>query len=265
MSERNAECASFLKSRRRRLTPEAVGLPHGVRRRIPTLRREDVAWLADVGITWYTWLEQGRPIKIASETLDRVARALRLDISETEYLRKLVHGKDPARQHWRTPVSDAVRALVERFEDGYAFVTGPRWDILACNARFGELAGFRGDAAGLRRNVLWSMFEDPRAKRTYPNWTVLARCMVATFRVDYADYVGDEGFTGLIETLSAKSADFRAMWDEVGVLSPMRWNVGAIREPSTGRVAEYETVNLRIPGSPAQMLVFYVPHARPAT
>ncbi|HYL27166.1 MAG TPA: helix-turn-helix domain-containing protein, partial [Candidatus Nitrosotalea sp.] len=76
MSVRNAELASFLQSRRRRLTPNEIGLTQNSHRRIPYLRREEVAWAADVGITWYTWLEQGRPIKIACETLNRIAAAL---------------------------------------------------------------------------------------------------------------------------------------------------------------------------------------------
>ena len=265
MSERNTQRASFLKSRRQRLTPEQVGLPRTARRRVTTLRREDVAWLADVGITWYTWLEQGRPIKIAAETLDRIAAALRLDMSETEYLRKLVHPQEHSRPHWATPVVEGVRRLVESYTAGYAFVIGPRWDLMAWNAAGAVLMGLdrtvEGVDASLSRNALWYMFAGPQARATFPQWDALARRMVATLRCQYADYVGDSGFASLIDALLAHSAEFAAMWADVDVLSPTRWTVGEIRDPRTGLAATFETVSLCIPESPGQTLRFVVPAA----
>jgi hypothetical protein len=259
MSERNTERAAFLRSRRQRLTPEEVGLPRSGRRRIPTLRREDVAWLADVGITWYTWLEQGRPIKIAADTLDRIASALRLDDSESEYLRKLVQPNDRGRPHWDSPVTEQVRALVESYESGYAYVIGPRWDVLACNDSFGELMDIGGVPGGLERNGLWLMFTRQRMHRIFPEWNLLARRMVATFRVEYADYVGDGGFGELIDALSARSPEFVAMWADVDVLSPTRWTLGEVRDPDSGAVVALDTVSLSIPDSPGQTLMFNVP------
>jgi hypothetical protein len=263
VSDRNLERAAFLKSRRRRLTPEQVGLPSSSRRRIGSLRREDVAWLADVGITWYTWLEQGRPIKIAADTLARVATALRLDASESEYLRKLVRVGPKERPHWDEPVSDRVRLLVASCVVGYAFVMGPRWDILSWNQPFAELNGFSGDTdgdpPGFARNGLWLMFTDTSARRLFPNWEKIARRMVATFRVEYADYFGDVGFKELIDALEGRSTEFAAMWHDIDILSPMRWSVGAMRDPRTGHTQSFETVSLCIPENPGQTLVFYIP------
>ncbi|MEA2689519.1 MAG: hypothetical protein QOD51_2126 [Candidatus Eremiobacteraeota bacterium] len=263
MSDRNLQRASFLKSRRRRLTPEECGLPRSQRRRVSTLRREDVAWLADVGITWYTWLEQGRPIKIAADTLARIAAALRLDASETEYLQKLVASNSKETPHWDAPVAAHVRLLVENYTDGYAFVVGPRWDILAWNDGIGKLYDLRDDGRNLgetlNRNGLWLMFTRPDARSVFPDWEASARRMAATFRVKYADYLGDAGFGELIDALVAISPDFSAMWADVDVLSPKRWSVGDICEPGSHQTRSYETATFAIPDSAGQTLVFYVP------
>jgi hypothetical protein len=257
MSDRNIELASFLRSRRQRLTPQQLGLPQSSRRRLSCLRREEVAWVADVGITWYTWLEQGRPIKIAADTLDRIAAALRLDLSETEYLRKLVHprGKEPC--PWEAPVEQRVRKLVEGYTSGLALVVGPRSDMLAWNNWFGELFDLDERATGLERNGLWTMFTQERQRWLYPDWGTMARQAVGMFRVAYADYVGDPGFEELIEQLSARSPEFVEAWSDVDVLSPMQWNLGDIRDPESGTTFTFETVNLPIPESPGQTLIFH--------
>jgi hypothetical protein len=263
MSERTRkdELASFLKSRRYRLTPEEVGLPRSGRRRIATLRREDVAWLADVGITWYTWLEQGRPIKIAHETLRRIAAALRMNPSEAEYLEKLVHPRVDGDAAWRIPVSCSVRSLVESYTDGYASVTNARRDILACNAPFARLWSVSADGSQGRpqRNLLWMMFTAPCARALFAEWNAVARRMLATFRFDYGDYVGDAAFESLIAALFERSSDFAAMWNDVDVLSPAGLSVGDITDPELRRRVALETVTLAAPDAPGQTLTFYVP------
>lgn len=263
MSARDLERASFLRSRRQRLTPQEVGLPHTSRRRTPTLRREDVAWLAGVGITWYTWLEQGRPIKIATGTLDRVASALRLDPSESEYLRKLVSANGKERPRWKPVVSDRVRMLVEQFSTGCAFAVSPRWDILASNHWFSTLFPIDGHGRNysptLDRNALWNMFTRWRETGVFADWEAVARRMVATFRLASAEYPGDAEFAELFDALSVASRDFVEMWENVDVLLPMLWSVGEIREPGTGATLEVETINLSSSDSPGQMVVFYLP------
>lgn len=259
MSARNLELASFLKSRRRRLTPEDVGLPHGVRRRIATLRREDVAWLADVGITWYTWLEQGRPIRMAAGTLDRIGGALRLDAAENEYLQKLVqsgHTPPPARD---AMVADRITALVKSYTAGYAFVTDGRWDVLVWNERFGELLGLSDDAPMLERNGLWIMFTHELVRTLFADWHDTVRRMVAVLRVEYAGDEHDAQYVELIAALSARSPEFRTMWANVEVFSPMKWSVGELWDAASRSFQTYQTVRLSIPDSPGQTLVFYVP------
>ena len=259
MSDRNLEIAAFLKSRRRRLTPASVGLPLGLRRRIDTLRREDVAWLADVGITWYTWLEQGRPIKMAAGTLARVSSALRLDPAESEYLGKLVQSLGKAPRTWERVVSDRVRALVNSYSEGYAFVMDPCWDVLVWNDRFASLFGLNGETGGLEQNGLWIMFMNAGVRTLFPDWEAVARRMVAIFRVEHAEFGAHPRFGAVVEKLSARSSEFATMWSHVEVFSPMAWSVGALRDPGSGTVTMFQTIRLPIPDSPGQTLVFYVP------
>src|SRR4030088_3114405 len=188
MSDRNLQRASFLKSRRQRLTPEEGGLPRSPRRGVASLRREDVALLADVGITWYTWLEQGRPIKMAAGTLARVSSALRLDPAESEYLGKLVQSLGKAPRTWDRAVSERVRTLVDSYSEGYAFVTDPCWDVLVWNKRFASLFGLNGETAGLEHNGLWIMFMNSRVRTLFPDWEAIARRMVAILRVEHAEF-----------------------------------------------------------------------------
>lgn len=265
MSERNIARASFLKSRRRRLTPEQVGLPKRSHGRVDTLRREDVAWLADVGITWYTWLEQGRPIKVAQQTLGRIGAALHLDSSELEYLSKLVHGPRDESSPWDAPLDPSVRMLVETYGNGYAIVVGPRWDILAANPALSELLGFGETSAdgtpSLEDNGLWQIFTKKRVQQLFPDWEAVARGMVATFRLEQADYAGEPAFTSLIDHLTAGTSAFAAMWGEFEVLLPSRWHIGRIWDGSTNRFVEHETISLCVPGAPGQTVRFYVPTA----
>ncbi len=229
------------------------------------MRREEVAWLADVGITWYTWLEQGRPIKIADDTLGRIATALRLDVSETEYLQKLVRGTRNRRNPWNAPVSDQTRGLIEVYSAGPAFVVGPRWDVLACNDYFTKFFVFNESERGLERNALWSMFTSARTHLVFPKWHALARQMVAVFRVEYADFVGDDGFEELIASLSAVSPEFVAIWSDVDVLSPTLWNVRELRDMHTKAIHWFETVNFHVPKAAGQTAIFLYPAAEGGT
>lgn len=262
MNERKDELASFLRSRRRRLTPEDVGIARSGRRRIATLRREDVAWLADVGITWYTWLEQGRPIKVARETLKRIAQALRMDSSETEYLEKLVLRHEEPTGAWQVPVGGAIRSFVESQARGYACVLGPRRDILAANERFARLFGVEGScspAGSLERNALWIMFTGERARLIFPEWPAVARRLLATFRYIYGDYVGEPGFELLIAALGDRSSEFVSMWSDLDVLSPMSWSIDSVLDPLLDEIVALETVTLPVPGASGQTIVCSFP------
>src|SRR5215472_154383 len=131
---RRTELAKFLRTRRERLSPEAFGLPSGTRRRTPGLRREELALLAGVGTTWYTWLEQGRAITVSKQVLESLARIVRLGAAERAHLFVLARDDLPADPFPLTQTIDpALQLIVDTMGVYPALVLNPRWDILAWN------------------------------------------------------------------------------------------------------------------------------------
>lgn len=259
--DRYEEIASFLRSRRERLAPADVGLPVGGRRRVKGLRREEVALLADVGVTWYTWLEQGRPIAISDETLERIATALRLNSSELEYLRKLVRPGADQPHSWEMQVDDGVCHIVEQFKAGFAYVRNSRFDYLAWNKKFGRFQKLDQSATGLERNMLWKLFADKEARALFPHWEDYARRLVAAFRAEYAEHVGDRDFEELIDSLRSASPEFWRLWTSLDVLSPAQWVVVGpfdMRDPDTGKVQplKFDALHLTMPEHLGQVVVF---------
>src|SRR6478735_1345732 len=136
---RRHELANFLRSRRERITPEQVGLVRGRRRRTPGLRREEVAQLSAVGVTWYTWLEQARDIQVSPQVLDALARALLLDRSERSHLFSLAAAIDPAPGTECPSITPALREMLWQLDPIPACVQNSRYDILAYNRTYGRL------------------------------------------------------------------------------------------------------------------------------
>ena len=211
---RREELADFLRTKRSSLQPEDVGLPDGSRRRTPGLRREEVALLAGVGTTWYTWLEQGRDVRASLDVLEALARALRLTPVERSHLILLGRGehakpcKAPAEE-----VSPTVRRLVENMGPGPTYLLGRRWDYLAWNRSFEVVFGWEPGAEPLSRNHVWLWFMDPSWRTLYSgDWAASARLVVAKFRADSAKNIGNPAFEELISTLNASSSEFRKLW-----------------------------------------------------
>lgn len=179
-----AELADFLRRRRECLSPLDVGLPAGKRRRTPGLRREEVAALAGVGITWYTWLEQGRSIKVSTAFLDNVSRVLKLDEIERRHLFLLAHQRPPAMagQAW-CEVSPLVRRLLDDLTLRPAYVLNLRWDVIGWNEAAQNLFGFEQRDAS-ERNMLWMLFADNRLNSKIIEWLIQAPQVLASFRRD---------------------------------------------------------------------------------
>ena len=211
---RREELADFLRTKRSSLQPEDVGLPDGSRRRTPGLRREEVALLAGVGNTWYTWLEQGRDVRASLDVLEALARALRLTPAERSHLILLGRGehakpcKAPAEE-----VSPNLRRLVENMGPGPAYLLGRRWDYLAWNRPFEAVFSWAPGPDPLSRNHVWLWFMDP-ARRTLcsGDWAGSARLVVAKFRADSARNIGDPAFEELVYALNSSSPEFRKLW-----------------------------------------------------
>lgn len=248
----------FLRSRRQRLTPQAVGLPSGFRRRTPGLRREEVALLADIGTTWYTWLEQGRDVRPSAEVLGALAEALRLDAAERRHLFTLADQPSPeAPANGPEQVPGALLRMLDGMADQPAYVLGRRWDVVAWNAAavavFGDFGRLEGDA----RNLMHLMFVNDAHRRLLVDWDDLAPHSLAMFRADSAAYAGDPDFERLIARLTAESPEFRAWWPRHDVMRQPS-TVKRIRHPSAGQL-EFEYMSLDVSDCPGMRFVVCTP------
>ncbi|KOU40710.1 XRE family transcriptional regulator [Streptomyces sp. WM4235] len=216
-----SQLGDFLQARRSQLRPEDVGVPtYGERRRVPGLRREELALLAGVSASYYTRLEQGQSLSASPEVLDAIAGALRLDDSERRYLQDLVRA-DRHRTQRRRPaperVTEATAQLLEVLADVPAIVLGLRSDVLAWNrlghALFaGHLDRGAPDLPGQRPNMARLVFLDCHTRDLYADWPSKARAVVGNLRVVAAQHPQDTALHALLGELSAKSAEFSSMW-----------------------------------------------------
>ncbi|MEU3523900.1 helix-turn-helix transcriptional regulator [Streptomyces sp. NPDC038707] len=252
-----AEVGDFLRSRRARIRPEEVGLPAHGRRRVPGLRREEVAQLAGVSVDYYIRLEQGRGTSVSDAVLDAVARVLRLDETEHTYLRTVARpGRRRAGTAGPSRVRPGIQALLDGMERSPAFVLDQRMDVLAWNALGDAVNGFsRMAPAG--RNMPRHLFLDPGARELYPEWAAVAAQAVAHLRLSAGRYADDARLCALVGELSLKSDDFRRLWADHEVRE-CAYGVKRIQHPVAGLLTlPYET--LTVPSQPDQTLVVYTP------
>ncbi|MEU6590576.1 helix-turn-helix transcriptional regulator [Streptomyces sp. NPDC046881] len=252
-----AEVGDFLRSRRARIRPEEVGLPAHGRRRVPGLRREEVAQLAGVSVDYYIRLEQGRGASVSDAVLDSVARVLRLDETEQAYLRTVARPRRQRRQPAGTSrVRPGVQLLLDAMEHSPAFVLGRRMDVLAWNALGDAVYGFSRLAPG-ERNVARQVFLDPAGRELYPEWSAVAAQTVAHLRVSAGRYAADPELCALVGELSVRSEDFRRLWADHEVRE-CAYGVKKVRHPVAGLLTlPYETMTT--PTDPEQTIVAYTP------
>ena len=261
---RRREAGDFLRSRRERLSPADVGLADGVRRRTPGLRREEVAMLAGVGTTWYTFLEQGRDVHPSNEVLAALAGALRLDVVERRHLFALHDRSAPElRLTGGEQIGEPLRRMLDSLVGQPAFVLGWRWDILAWNeasdAVFGPYERLEGD----ERNALHLTFADPDHRRLLVDWEAVARASLAMFRADCARYAGDPDFEHLVARLTRLSPEFAEWWPRRELARPLTGQK-RIDHPTVGRmVFEYSSYGVGDP--PDKKLIVFTPLADEGT
>jgi MmyB-like transcription regulator ligand binding domain/Helix-turn-helix domain len=217
---RRRELADFLRSRRERITPEQVGLVRGPRRRTPGLRREEVAQLAAVGVTWYTWLEQARDIQVSPQVLDAVARALQMDANERAHLFVLAGAHDPVPSLECPSVPPRVRLILRQLEPYPACVTNSRFDIVAHNRTYGRLVCDLDSMPVEDRNTMWLAFTHPDYREALPDRDEVVRAMAARFRASMAEHLGDPTWKSLLRRLQQESAEFREVWARHEVVQP---------------------------------------------
>lgn len=256
LARSRSELSDFLKSRRARLSPDAVGLPAGGRRRAPGLRREEVASLAGVGLTWYTWFEQGRDIRVSPDFLANVSRALRLDGAERRHLFVLLgqDGAPPPLAPRRA--SPALQRMLEGLVHYPAYLRTARWDPIAWNQAADRLFGFARRRPE-ERNFLRLAFTDPEFRERMPNWSVDAPAMVAKFRVDYARYRGDAELDALVKEMTRRSPEFRQFWRRHDVMSSGE-GIKTLRVKGKGDML-FEHTSFSVNGEPDLNLLVYAP------
>ena len=262
----------LLRSRRERLAPQDVGLPPGMRRRTSGLRREEVAQLANVSATYYTFLEQGRQVRPSEQVLDALAAALRMTPAERGYLLTLAYGPDGLATNGTADgtadgetstaplserVSPGVEALVQRLEPYPTLVKGRRWDVLAANPAACELFGNWSGIPGERNLVRW-MFSSDQAREVYLEWEPEARAMLGRFRLAAARHPGDPGITELIMALQRDSPQVRDWWSAYDVTAIGGEGTKKLRHPCLGPV-EYSHVILQVADNPDHVVVTYSP------
>lgn len=257
-SGRRAELGEFLRSRRARLRPEELGLPEfGGRRRVPGLRREELALLAGVSVDHYVRLEQGRSLHFSAEVLDAVARALRLDAAERDHLHRLARpgpATAPGAADRRPPRSGIYR-LLSSIHDAPAYLVDRNTTVLVWNPLAAALITDFGALPPEWRNLARLNFLDEGVRRLYADWSARARDLVGFLRLDAGHRPADPSTAALIEELSAASAEFRQLWAEHQV-KDKRHGRYLYRHPLVGELdLAYET--LRLPDDPGLALVVH--------
>ncbi|WP_240777285.1 helix-turn-helix transcriptional regulator [Nonomuraea basaltis] len=217
---KRSDLSAFLRTRRERITPEMVDLAPGPRRRTPGLRREEVAQLAGVGVTWYTWLEQGRPINASTQVLDAIARTLRLDSAERQHLYRLAGQAEVPAPVDSGQVTPELRGILDRLGDMPACVSNGRCDALAWNDAYAALFPELVNAPEAERNSLWQTCLNPAPSTVLLNRDQELGRAVAVFRGAYSRHADDPCWQDFVRRLCAESAEFARLWARQDVADP---------------------------------------------
>jgi len=258
MAEVENRLGAYLRDRRSRLDPVALGLPMA-RRRTPGLRREEVAQRANVSATWYTWLEQGRGGAASADVLDRIARALMLTDVEREHVFLLGLGRPPE-VRYQTP--EAAPPRLQRVLDALrfspAYIKTSTWDVVAWNEAAAVVLHNYGRFRPEQRNILRMMFSEPHIRSAQTDWEGVARFAVAAFRADAARAGATQNVAALVEELSRLSPDFARIWAENDVRSTYGEFAKTMRHPRAGLIT-FEYSAFAVDGRPDLDLVIYNP------
>lgn len=257
MDSRKRQLSEFLKSCRARVLPSDVGLPEADRRRTPGLRREDVAALAGVSVTWYTWLEQGRDIQVSAAVLERIASTLQLSQDEREYLFALVQHRPAPPLSWReAEVTPALQHMLDSIAVPAVVMTA-RWDVVAWNTLSQRVFRDYSKIPAEQRNLLRILLVDEDVyTQDREIFDAMAQRVVAKFRIDYSPFTGDPDFEELIRELEQRSETFAKLWNSAEVIGRSE---AVVRHPQLGGVTLAHTSYVP-EGNPGLRVVIYCPY-----
>ena len=253
-----AQLSEFLKSCRARLSPQVVGLPPGGRRRTPGLRREDVAALAGLSATWYTWLEQGRDVRASDRVLESLSRTLRLSAEERDYLFSLAQNRPAPLQLARVEeVPESVKRTLDALNMPAEVIT-PRWDVIYWNDMVRRCFRDYAKMAPEERNLIRILMTSPEYQEEPDAFEAMARRITAKLRVDYSQAAGDPSFDALIEEMSEASPMFRELWRSPEIRTRSE-GVHLLRHPQLGGIT-FEHTSYVVEGVPSLRVVIFAPH-----
>ncbi|MFJ9818323.1 helix-turn-helix transcriptional regulator [Streptomyces sp. NPDC101151] len=254
---RRHELAAFLRSRRERIAPEQVGLPRGSRRRTPGLRREEVAQLSAVGVTWYTWLEQARNIQVSVQVLDALARTLMLDASERAHLFQLGGATDPTPAASCPSVTPALRDMLRALEPIPACIQNSRYDILAYNRTYARLLGDLEAVPPEDRNCMLLVYTNSDWRASIVHLEETMRLMAARLRASMAGHLGEPAWKMLLKRLESESEEFRENWERYEVVNS-RTKTKEFLNPYVGHLT-LEHTDLWLGPEAGARMVTYIP------
>lgn len=213
--QRYKELGDFLKTRRAKILPSQVGIPEGGRRRTPGLRREEVAYLAGVGLTWYTWLEQGRAIQVSAEVLESLSNVLMLDKQERIHFYTLAKQVLPSDiPSNKGTVSPILQHVLDNLILSPSFIMDTRWNIIAWNRAASVVFTDYSQINVRERNMVWMMFTNAGYRKLFVDWEFHAQGMLARFRSDIDRFIEDPWLVKFIEELKMESKEFKLWWSK---------------------------------------------------
>jgi hypothetical protein len=245
---------AFLRSRREHIEPRAAGLAPGRRRRTPGLRREEVAQLAGVSVTWYTWLEQARDIGVSREVIDGLTCALQLSTVERTHLFTLAGLAPPGPVQAATVVDPALERLVHAQSPHPCYLMDAWWNLLAYNTAYAALAGDVEARSPEQRNVLWLTFT---GARIHDEWAAHGHRLVGQLRANLARFPHDARGPALVESLLAASPAFAQLW-RAHVVQEFEGASKRLTHPTLGALT-FDTVKLVTPGDESLALLVLLP------
>lgn len=262
--QRRRELGQFLRTRRLRLSPEEVGLPHAefTRRRTKGLRREEVSALAGISLPWYTSLEQGRDINVSDQVLDSLARVLRLDSDEHHHLHFLANPRQNAfsLKEKEPSVSSSLNYLLDQMPLCPAYITDSKMNVLVWNRLAFSVFGPFGTAYSRESNMIWRIFMLPSYRTMFIEWEELAVSLLGHFRVMYSQNLEDAWYLEFIAEMTESSSEFAAMWENYEVRCISK-HPQAITHPSAG-LLNLSTLVLPVQNGSGQFLHAYTPNLK---
>ncbi|AZV57510.1 helix-turn-helix transcriptional regulator [Clostridium sp. AWRP] len=216
--QRYEELGNFLKIRRSEISPSQVGLPEGLRRRTPGLRREEVAYLSGVSLTWYTWLEQGRPINVSAEVIESLSRALMLDKQERVHLYTLAKQVPPsAIPLYQSTVNTSLQHVLDNLILSPSYIMDARWNVIAWNKSASVVFANFNKIQVTQRNIIWMMFNNFDYKNLFIDWESTSQGIISRFRSNYAKYIDDPWMVSFVHNLEIKNEEFNLFWSKHNV------------------------------------------------